>query len=212
MKINIYRDVLQPLTILTYSRIDTGLTDSNGKKIYFSLAGQDDSFGSGGSIDLESEETRTITLVNGEWKLYPQILVASGTDYETFTLDAIRSDSNEQKYIAGDYLDIYVKRNGSFDGNFQYKLDLEELLVSDTNDETDGISKNEIYHDGSQVFSLRLNENKTYEIKFGNGTTCKKLNPGDQLYIFYLETNGKDGEIDVGSVNFDELKFEHSPQ
>lgn len=62
------------------------------------------------------------------------------------------------------------------------------------------------------MFSLRLNENKTYEIKFGNGTTGKRLDKGDQLYIFYLETNGKDGEIDVGSVNFDNLKFEHGKQ
>ena len=129
MKVNVYRtEDAKPATILKYSKIDTGLTDSNGNKIYFSLAGQSDQFG-GGSVELESETFRTIQLINGEWKLYPQVLVASGTDYETFVLDELVSDSSRNKYIADGYLDIYVKTNGQFSGNFQYKLDREELLV-----------------------------------------------------------------------------------
>jgi hypothetical protein len=38
---------------------------------------------------------------------------------------------------------------------------------------------NRVYNSSSKVFSLRLNENKVYEIKFGDGTTCEKLNKGD---------------------------------
>lgn len=87
MKMNIYRDdTTEPVTLLKYSRLDTGLTDSQGKTIYFSIPGTD-STGHSGTINLESETTRTVGMVNGEWKLYPQVLVASGTEFETFTLD-----------------------------------------------------------------------------------------------------------------------------
>lgn len=75
---------------------------------------------------------------------------------------------------------------------------------------TEGMA-NRLYNSQSRVFSLRLNENKEYEIKFGDGTTGKKLEPGDQLYIFYLDTNGPDGEIDIADIDFTNLKFEHNP-
>jgi hypothetical protein len=33
-------------------------------------------------------------MVNGQWKMYPQVLVASGIPNETFILDEIYSDSD----------------------------------------------------------------------------------------------------------------------
>lgn len=47
-------------------------------------------------------------------------------------------------------------------------------------------------------FELRLNEKKHYEIKFGNDINGKKLNAGDGVAIYYLESKGADGEIGVG--------------
>jgi hypothetical protein len=56
-----------------------------------------------------------------------------------------------------------------------------------------------------------LNENKNFEIKFGDGITCQKLNRDDMLYIFYLETNGTDGEIDVRNIpDLSNEKFVHN--
>lgn len=142
--------------------------------------------------------------------MYPQILVASGIEYETFTLDLIASDSSKEKYIADGYISIYIKRDGKFSGDFEYIVDSEELLLGTSKSmENSENGANRVYNNESQVFSLNLNENKVYEIKFGDGTTGKKLERGDQLFIFYLETNGKDGAIDVGSVDFDQIKFEH---
>ena len=87
-----------------YSKIDTGLTDSNGKKICFSTVnGQSE-------IYLEDETYHLITLVNGEWKLYPTIFTASGVDFETFVLEDANSDNSKGKFVSNDHIDVYVKR------------------------------------------------------------------------------------------------------
>lgn len=191
--------------------MDTGLVDTNGQKICFSVAGRD-----GGrdceSIELESETIRSVTLVNGVWKRYSKILVASGTENETFVLDGIASDSDAGKYIADGYVNVYVKRDGKFQGGSQYTLDQEEILVNTSQQNGIDSIANRVYGPTSKVFSARLNEDKVYEIKFGDGTTGERLQPGDQVYVFYLETNGLDGEIDVGRVDFENAKFTHTQQ
>jgi hypothetical protein len=45
-----------------------------------------------------------------------------------------------------------------------------------------------------------LDENKNYVIKFGDGIVGKKLKKGDKICIFYLDTNGLDGEISIETV------------
>ena len=51
-----------------------------------------------------------------------------------------------------------------------------------------------------------MNEIKQLTIKFGDGTTTRKLTPNSKLYVFYLETQGMGGEIHPSS---EELKFQH---
>ena len=50
-------------------------------------------------------------------------------------------------------------------------------------------------------FELRLNERKRYEIKFGNDINGKRLNIGDSVAIYYLESKGADGEIGVSTTD-----------
>ena len=193
-----------------YSKIDTGLTDSNGRKICFSTVnGQSE-------IYLEDEVYHLITLVNGEWKLYPTIFTASGTDFETFVLDDAFSDSSKGKFVSNDHIDVYIKRKindnddnddnnwifvGSQSGNSQggynndrYYQDNEELLLGvSRNPNSSTTTEKDIYNTSSNVYSVRLNENKCYEIKFGDGITGQKLLPGDRVYVFYLDSNGKEG-------------------
>ena len=44
-------------------------------------------------------------------------------------------------------------------------------------------------------FEIRYNENKTYELKFGNNINGKKLNIGDEIAIYYLKSSGVDGKV-----------------
>jgi len=62
-----------------------------------------------------------------------------------------------------------------------------------------------------KVYTVYLNQDKKYEIKFGDGIVGRRLNAGDKVIIMYLDTNGPDGEIDISDIDFDSLKLEHSP-
>ena len=58
-----------------------------------------------------------------------------------------------------------------------------------------------LYPGTYRVYTVVLNEDKTYELKFGNGIVGAKLTPGDRVYVFYLDTNGEDGKIETINMN-----------
>jgi hypothetical protein len=51
-----------------------------------------------------------------------------------------------------------------------------------------------------KVYEIRFNENKVYEIKFGDDINGKKLSSDNSVVIYYLVTNGHDGEISSNSL------------
>lgn len=57
------------------------------------------------------------------------------------------------------------------------------------------------YGPEDKVFEKRLNENRVYEIKFGNGVTGAKLNPGDQIQLYYLKSMGEPGIVGPDFLN-----------
>jgi len=59
----------------------------------------------------------------------------------------------------------------------------------------------------AEKFELRLNENKRYEIKFGNGINGKKLEQNDQVSIFFLESTGTLGEVGKRSISRGKLSL-----
>lgn len=56
-------------------------------------------------------------------------------------------------------------------------------------------------------YEIRYNENRIYEIKFGNGINGKKLNAGDKVAIYYLQTSGKAGEVGAKTLEGKSLTF-----
>jgi hypothetical protein len=57
-----------------------------------------------------------------------------------------------------------------------------------------------INNHADKVYELRFNENKIYEIKFGDDINGKKLTNADKVLVYYLSSNGSSGEIGVGSL------------
>lgn len=53
----------------------------------------------------------------------------------------------------------------------------------------------------SKAFEIRLNDQKRYEVKFGNDINGKKLRAGDSVVIYYLQSNGSSGEIAAGNLS-----------
>jgi hypothetical protein len=52
-----------------------------------------------------------------------------------------------------------------------------------------------------EVYQLRLNENKRYEIKFGNNINGLKLQQGDKIAVYYLSSKGNNGIIGSNALN-----------
>lgn len=174
--------------IMPYSAIDTGIVDSNGKKVYYSTVEP---------YYVNNDSQFSVQMVNGQWKMYNQVLVASGTAYDTFILDGLRSDAENNKYVVWPYIDVYIRKFDKATGKFSYTKwkYVTEGLFTDNNVE----NGTKIYSSNDKIYNLRLDENKVYQIKFGNGINGEMPNEGDEIIVFYLEGNGKDAEI--GEMN-----------
>ena len=84
---------------------------------------------------------------------------------------------------------------------------MEQDWIPDTNEIFAGMSNNiddanlfRVYNNQKKVYSVRLNQNKEYEIKFGDGIVGKKLDEGDTVFVAYLDTNGEEGNISVQDI------------
>lgn len=188
-----------------YAYIDTGKSDIRGNEIYYSICESD-------KIDESNIFTRR-TLYNGIWKLYETTFIGTGEDFQTITLN-IKSDHEKGKFVAHDFFDIYVVENtASSDKKVRYfkqtsyqlfKTQFQDIprFINQENEDLrtklySGIDKNA---PNSDVFNVRLNENKEYEIKFGDNIHGGKPPKGSLIYIFYLDTNGESAKLEVGEL------------
>jgi hypothetical protein len=53
----------------------------------------------------------------------------------------------------------------------------------------------------SEAFEIRLNENKNYEIKFGNDINGVQLTEGDAIAIYYLQSSGDSGQVGAATLD-----------
>lgn len=183
--------VLYPFTF-----IDTGLKDSNSKPVYYSLISE---VQVPDNLDADGNETNRVIvqMYNGKWKLYNQVLVATGSEFETFVLSNMQSDSSQNKYVAYPHVVVYAKHTDDNAITWEKYTRVENLYSNDSS----------IYTATDKIFELRLNESKQYEIKFGDGIHGQKLSVNDELYVFYLDSNGPDGEINPGDISNRQLVF-----
>lgn len=175
------------LTIPMFSYIKTGKTDNNGKEIYYSIA-EEKTF-SKNSYD------RDIKMYNGIWTLYNNVFTASGDDWETFTLDGLKSDASNNEFVSHAHIKVFVDAPNNILNNYGWFNQTPEGLFKSP------YISNRIYQSDDKIFNVRLNEDKTYVITFGDGFRGIKLPAGALIYVFYLDTNGFNGNIAIGSVN-----------
>ena len=122
--------------------------------------------------------------------------------YEEYPTYTTIGQENEIMYLVpGDNIlidhfniDVYIKANPSEGGSWEQWKSTPSLYLENSD---------------AKKYEIRLNENKHYEIKFGNGINGKKLDSGSSIAIYYLRSAGSDGEIGVGVLNGQTLtKFE----
>lgn len=188
----IFEDDIYQKDISRYTSIDTGQTDTRGKPIHYSFVDR---------VTLNNDNNpqsmvNNLDLINGKWKTYSTTFLAQGIPFEEFTLDQLILDitNKDVNYVSHPFVNIFVKRVDIL-GNAKY---IEFSPISDgvVFGNRDGISGPE-----SQFFELRINEDKFYTIRFGDGINGKKLKKNDEIFVVYLEGNGPDGEIAINTIN-----------
>jgi len=97
-----------------------------------------------------------------------------------------------------DHFNIYVYVKEVNDGNKWYEWTrVPSIYLSKPNERN---------------FEIRYNENKNYELKFGNGVNSKQLNQGDQIAIYYLKSSGTDGKVTKNTFNSNSLNIYNTSQ
>lgn len=140
---------------------------------------EDITFSKTENITIESldEMARQKLLFQGQYQEYP-LYTAIGEDNETIILNAGNA------LVDHFNIDVFVKPI----------LTNKWIQYSKT--------PNLFLENGSEKkYEIRLNQNKRYEIKFGNDINGLKLQTGDKVAIYYLSSKGADGEIGAGALN-----------
>ena len=122
-------------------------------------------------------------LYQGEYREHAPI-IAFGQDFETQPLVPSEKDVKIDHF----HVDVYVK--SATTGIYHEYKEVSSLYLAGPTD---------------RVFEKRLNEQELYEIKFGNNITGSRLEEGDTIQVYYLESRGEDGV--VGPQFLDELKI-----
>ncbi|MAF36932.1 hypothetical protein CL622_07480 [archaeon] len=118
--------------------------------------------------DLQAKQL----LYQGIYREYP-LVTALGEDFETIVI--LPGDDVVIDHFG---VDVYVK--GADTGKWSQWDRTTSLYLEKS---------------VSKKYEVRLNENKRYELKFGNGNTGKRLTAGDIVAVYYLESAGSQGEI-----------------
>ena len=117
-------------------------------------------------------------LYQGQYQEFP-LITATGEEFET-VLMAPGDD------LIIDHFSINVFVKDVYTGKWTEYTQVQNLFLERST---------------ADVFEARLNENKRYEVKFGNNATGKKLNPGDEIAIYYLKSDGVGGEVGIGAID-----------
>jgi len=188
-----YNSAQQGVIVPPYSTIALAKTDSLGNTINYSTV---DYYYLYNSTDTSNN---IFPIYNGKWIKYNTTFVSEGIPYEKFVLPDLVSDSTATTptYMSYPYVHVYIKRLSNPVLNTYTTLRFDPttngLFVSDT---TESITDST-----SQVFNLRLNEYKQYEIQFGDGIHCQGLQKGDIVTIVYLDSNGPSATLNTGDIS-----------
>lgn len=105
--------------------------------------------------------------------------IASGIENESITLPTVEA-------LSIDHLNIHVYTKNSLTQKWIQWERTEDLYGSFPED---------------LKYEVRFNENKTYEIKFGDGINGKKLTQADEVSVFYLICNPKAPSVGPGALS-----------
>lgn len=140
-------------------------------------------------------------LYQGKWVEVPG-QQSTGQDFETVFVTTTEQGTKVDHF----HVHVYVKDFDS--GKFYQYTETTSLYL---------------HGPAERVFEKRFNENEIYEIKFGDNVTGSRLNPGDEVWVYYLESLGEGGQVGAnflddttlalyGTNTFNTLKNDIKPE
>ncbi len=133
-------------------------------------------------------------LYNGQFVEFP-IFTAIGEENEVAFLAA--TDNVDNFFIDNNNIYVYVLPGNILNPKWEKWTRSSSLYL-----ETGSAKK----------YSVRYNENEQYEIKFGDNINGKKLNEGDLVAIYYLKSDGQNGQISKNQIDNQQLYFYNTTQ
>jgi hypothetical protein len=161
-----------------YTTVTTNLKTSSFKTepITYSCA-----FDLDRGFSFSTESPNELVLYNGSWNLYPQKTVSLGVPFETVILNKldISEDSQKRDFISHDHIDVFVQTSPT-------SLTYEKYSTVNT-----------LFESGSQDLhvEVRLNENKNYQLRFGDGVKGRRIPKNCDIRVIYLKSNGAEGVV-----------------
>lgn len=137
--------------------------------------------------------SQNVLLYQGTYQEYPAISL-NGEDFESVELNFT---TNDNRFVADNTIDVYVLE---YDNLIRQYTEIDSLFNASPYD---------------RVFERRYNERGNFEIKFGNGASGRKMVRSEQLYLYYLLSDGKRGIVgknvlrNKSPVIFNSLQFQN---
>jgi hypothetical protein len=190
MSFNAIASELLPLNIYTIKRFS-----------FFNINGVDFSFTRDATFTKTNDLTERLGTLSDQNLLYQgkyfehPTQTAIGEDFEIVSLIVKDTVNKRPINIEHDSINVFVKR---FNDNKYIEF----------------IEVNSIFEQDSSTYAVekRLNENGFYELKFGNNVNGVKLDAGDNVYIYYLKSDGTRGVAAANTLNGNNINIFTSNQ
>ena len=167
---------------------------------YFTVNGIDYSFINDISFSKSTNTSEVLSnlsennlLHQGKYFEYPE-QQAVGEDFETVTLVVEDNVTGEPIFIDDQSINVYVRESDT--GRYSFYEETNNMFLKGP---------------GDLNYEKRINENGFYEIKFGNGVFGRRLRDGDDVFIYYLKSDGEAGIISPSQLNGNQLNIFNTP-
>jgi hypothetical protein len=186
-----------PFTLTVDSTISTG-NYIIPRFSYINVGGTSYSFNTDIKFYKPTNGTDYITEISNNYLLYQGLF----QEYDTYNAIGITNETIYLSLLENEYVDhfniyVFVKQKNS--NYWQEWQRVPETFLYSAND---------------RIFQVRFNENKRYEIKFGDDVNGKGLSENDQVAIYYLKIDKDSASLGVNAlqnskiVNFKSLRFD----
>ena len=168
---------------------------------YFTVNGVDFSFIKDATFSKTNDLNEQLTTLSDQNLLYQgkyfehPAQVAIGEDFETVTLVVKDTVNKAPINIEHDSINVFVQRFN--DNKYIEFIEVDSIFTQDSS---------------TYAFEKRLNENGFYELKFGNNVNGVKLGAGDNVFIYYLKSDGTKGIVAANALNGNNINIFTSNQ